>query len=94
MLLVDGAVHADRGAQPVHPLVLLDAPQHGGQGGPAQVGRAGGDDLADAVGGQAVLVGWLQAQLGEDLVGFLQPFFLPGQPKQKGLMPRNPAFAS
>lgn len=38
MLLVDGAVHADRGAQPVHPLVLLDAPQHGGQGGPTQVG--------------------------------------------------------
>ena len=76
VLLVDGAIHADGGAQPVHPLVLLDAAQHGGQRGPTEVGRAGGDDLADAVGGQAVLVGWLQAQLGEDLVGFLQPLFL------------------
>ena len=83
MLLVDGAIHTDRGPQPVHPLVLLDASQHGCQGGPAQVGRAGGDDLADAVGGQTVLMRWLQAQLGEDLMGFLQPFFLPARQRTK-----------
>lgn len=82
VFLVDGAVHADGGAQPLHALVVLDAAQHRGQRGPAQAGRARGHDLADAQRGQAVLVRRLQAQLAQDLVGFLQPLLLPGSTKR------------
>lgn len=38
VLLVDRAVHPNGGAQPLLALVLLDAPQHGRQGGRTQAG--------------------------------------------------------
>ena len=38
VLLVDGAVDPNSRAQPVHALILLDAPQHGRQCGSAQAG--------------------------------------------------------
>lgn len=70
VLFVDGAIHPDGGAQPVDPPVLLQAVEHSGQGSPTKVCRAGGDNLADALGGHAVLVGRLQAQLFQDRAGY------------------------
>lgn len=79
MFLVDRAINTDGGAKTLLALVLLDSPQHGGQGGCAQAGRARGHNLADSVCGHTVLLQRTQTQTHQDLVGLLYPILLPGK---------------
>lgn len=62
MFLVDRAIDTDGGAKSLLPLVLFDPPQHCGQGGCTQAGRARGYNLADSVRGHTVLLQWAQTQ--------------------------------
>lgn len=79
MFLVDRAINTDGGAKTLLALVLLDSPQHGGQGGCAQAGRARGHNLADSVCGHTVLLQRTQTQTHQDLVGLLYSILLPGK---------------
>lgn len=80
--LVEGAIHAHGGAQAAHALVVPQLVEDGTQRGGHQVGRAEGHDGADVLHSDAVLVGRLHAQPGQDLFGFVQTFFAPA--KQRG----------
>lgn len=81
VFLVDGAVDPNSRAQPLLAFVLLDALQHGGQGGCAQAGGACGHNLADPVSGHAVLLSRVQAQPHQDLTGLPDAILLPGKQK-------------
>lgn len=82
VLLVDGAINPDGGAQPVHAFVLLDAPQHGRQRSRTQAGRACGHDLADPMSSHTVLIRRVQPQPHQDLTGLPDAILLPGEQKQ------------
>lgn len=76
MVLVDGPVRADGGAQLLGRLVIADLPQHRHQRGCAQVGGARGDDLAHPPDGGAVLAAGVDAEAAENLLSTRQTFLI------------------
>lgn len=76
MVLVDGPVRADGGAQLLGRLVIADLPQHRHQRGCTQVGGARGDDLAHPPHGGAVLAARVDAEAAENLLSTRQTFLI------------------
>lgn len=79
MHLVEGAIHPHGGPEAADPLVIPQLVEDGTQGGGHQVGRAEGHDGADVLDSDAVLVGRLHPQPGQDFFGFVQTFFAPAK---------------
>lgn len=77
MILVDRAVHSDRGTQLLRQLVIPDLPQHGAESGGAQVGGARGYDLTHPLSGYAVLQRRVQVEAAENLLCAQQTFSIP-----------------
>lgn len=77
--LVEGTIHAHRGAEAAHALVVPQLVEDGTQGGGHQVGRAEGHDGAHMLHSNAVLVGRLHPQASQDFFGFVQTFLAPAK---------------
>lgn len=77
MRLVKRPVDTNRGPQPGDALVISEAIQDGAQRCSHQVGRAERDDGAHVLDGDAVDIGRLHAQAGQDVLGIVEAFLIP-----------------
>lgn len=77
MRLVKRPVDTNRGPQPGRALVIAKAIQDGGQRRSHQVGRAEWDDGAHVLDRNAVVIGRLHSQAGQDFFGILEAFLIP-----------------
>lgn len=78
MCSVDCPIHSHSGLKGLQLLVFSDPCEDGSQGGSNQISRSEGDDGADVLDSDAVIIRGIKTQLLQDVPGVLQTIFIPG----------------